>query len=240
MKIKPALLFLISVFAFTACVNSQSTSGGNSATQSQTRNVSNFTAVSLEIPAEVSLSQGDFHVEINTSPAMLEKIKTEVHGEELEIKFDNRMHTHVDEPISIHITMPSVTKLEVNGSGSIVSQSNFSGDHMRLEVNGSGKMNLQSFIVNELKAEINGSGQIVNLSGSASAARFEINGSGKIDAENFSGKNVDAEVTGSGKISLNATDVLNAGITGSGDIRYKGTPSKKNVDITGSGSISAM
>ncbi|HYV91393.1 MAG TPA: head GIN domain-containing protein [Chitinophagales bacterium] len=240
MKIKPSFFLLISVVAFASCVNSQNTNGGNSAAQTQTRNVSNFTAVSLEIPAEVTLSQGDFHVEINASPSVLEKIKTEVHGEKLEIKFDNWLHTHVDEPISVQITMPSITALEVNGSGNIFSKSDFSGDHLRLEVNGSGKMSLKNFAVTELKAEINGSGQIVNLSGTASVAKFEINGSGKIDAENFSGKEVDAAVTGSGNMKLSATDLLNADITGSGDIRYKGVPAKKNVDITGSGSVSAL
>jgi len=233
-----SFFLLLFAIAFASCANSQTTNEGKSA-QTQIRNVSNFTAVSLDVPADLTLTQGDFHVEINASPSMLEKIKTEVHGDELEIKFDNSNHSHTDEQISIHVTMPLVTGLEVNGSGNISSNSNFTGNHLQLEVNGSGKMNLKNFTVSELKGVINGSGQISNLSGSASTVKFEINGSGKIDAENFSGKEVDAEVTGSGNMKLNATDVLNADITGSGDIRYKGTP-KKNIDINGSGSVSAM
>jgi hypothetical protein len=37
--------------------------------------------------------------------------------------------------------MPSVEGLEVNGSGNLCAEQ-FTGDNMRLEINGSGKMNI--------------------------------------------------------------------------------------------------
>lgn len=239
MKIKSILLPLFFIAAFTSGIYSQNPTQTKESAQTQIREVSGFTAVSLNIPAAVTLTQGNFSFDINCSPGLLGKIKTEVHGNELEINFENWQHTHIDEPISIHISMPSVEGLEVNGSGSISAQSSFTGDNMRLEINGSGKMNIPNFSCNNLKAEINGSGSISNLSGTASTAKFEINGSGHIDAENLIAKSVDAAVTGSGNMRLNVSDLLNADITGSGDIRYKGTP-KKNVDITGSGSVSTL
>lgn len=237
---KSSFLLLLSFLAYASCTNSQDSNKTGGSPQGETRDVAGFTAVSLSIPAAVTLTQGNFNLSINCSPELLRKIKTVVHGNKLEIKFESSLHARVNEPILIHISMPSVEGLEVNGSGSISAQSNFAGDQVRLEINGSGKMNLPNFSYNNLKAEINGSGSITNLSGTASTAKFEVNGSGRIDAENLTVKDADAVVTGSGNMRLNVSDLLNADVTGSGDIRYKGTPPKKNVAITGSGSISSL
>ena len=204
------------------------------------RNLSGFEGISLSIPAKLDISPGDFHVEINCSNALLQEIKTDVKNGVLNIKFINNFQSHINESITIHITLPAINKLELNGSGSISSTGLFKGEHLKLEVNGSGKIEPGDINFNELNAVVNGSGVIENLSGSGSNGSFEINGSGKINAEAFKTNNANATVTGSGNIRLNAIELLNAQVIGSGIIGYKGSPSKKNTQISGSGKVAAL
>ena len=226
---------LIFAFFLIACISSAIAQNSNT----QQRDLKNFSAISLSIPAEVTLKKGDFSFSITADQELLDKIKTEVKSGELVIHVDNGWKNGMKETVRIEISMPSLTGLEVNGSGEIVSVSAFDGQRLSLEINGSGKIKPGELSYENLSTVINGSGHVLELKGTAGEVKFQINGSGEIDASNFSGKNVNCNVTGSGDISVSVSEALDAEITGSGDIHYSGTPSKKSVNITGSGSVSS-
>ena len=76
-------------------------------------------------------------------------------------------------------------------------------------------------------SEVNGSGDI-NIKGSAQKATLTVNGSGDISAEKLAATNVVATVAGSGDIVCYASRQLDARVSGSGDIEYKGSPSVVN------------
>ena len=68
----------------------------------------------------------------------------------------------------------------------------------------------------------------VNIKGSAQKATLTVNGSGDISAEKLAATNVVATVAGSGDIVCYASRQLDARVSGSGDIKYKGSPSVVN------------
>jgi len=228
-------ILVISVLAFSSSLFAQ-----NNSAISEQRDLRNFAAISLNIPAEVTLKQGDYAFSVSASADVLEKLKTEVKNNELVIKFENSSHMETKEPIRIEITLPSITALEVNGSGEFISSGSFNSDNLNLEINGSGKISLSSLTTKKLAAEINGSGRIADLNGTANEVKMQVNGSGEISTINFLGKNVECAVTGSGHISVGAGESLDAKVTGSGDIHYAGSPNKKDVSVIGTGTISAM
>jgi hypothetical protein len=204
---------------------------GNGKMASRTVKMSEINAVSLNINADVKLlADSSGTVTLEGESNIIEAIKLEQNGTKLRITSDPCFSTN--KPITITIPMKSVSDLQINGSGSIKSESRMSSDDLELGINGSG--DLQVDAVNVL-SKINGSGNI-NLNGAAQRHKLEINGSGNMEAQNFPTGNVSITVNGSGDCKVTATTALSIKIRGSGSVYYSGSPDISS-DIKGSGSL---
>ena len=206
---------------------------GNGKMASRTVKMSEINAVSLNICADVKLlADSSGTVTLEGESNIIEAIKLEQNGTKLRITSDPCFSTN--KPITITIPMKSVSDLQINGSGSIKSESRMSSDDLELGINGSGDIDLQVDAVNVL-SKINGSGNI-NLNGAAQRHKLEINGSGNMEAQNFPTGNVSITVNGSGDCKVTATTALSIKIRGSGSVYYSGSPDISS-DIKGSGSL---
>jgi hypothetical protein len=94
-----------------------------------------------------------------------------------------------------------------------------SGDHLELDVNGSGTI-------------------------TAHAAVEKPSGDGQRIGEGFeqrpASRRPDATLDGSGDIMVYATDSLKVNLDGSGNVRYRGNPAQLDQSVNGSGSLAAM
>lgn len=145
-------------------------------------------------------------------------------------------------------------KLYVSGSGNMAVEVDASA-HMGANVSGSGNMNLKGKCKN-FDIDVTGSGKIalvlevsgladfgisgsgkIEASGSASQVKTSISGSGKILAANLETNSCEVLITGSGDVEINVKNELDAAIVGSGNVRYKGNPSKVNSHSAGSGHV---
>ena len=116
--------------------------------------------------------------------------------------------------------------LNIAGSGDIEAE-NLQYTNIFALVKGSGDIDLKNVKATTVMSEVNGSGDI-NIKGSAQKATLTVNGSGDISAEKLAATNVVATVAGSGDIVCYASRQLDARVSGSGDIEYKGSPSVVN------------
>lgn len=173
-----------------------------------------FSGISLNIGADVYLSQGETHsVRIEAEEDVKNKIIAEVKDEVLIIKCDKSLHSSKD--INIYITMKELKIIEINGSGDIKCQDSFSSDDIAIEINGSGD---------------------ITLSGRAENQAIEINGSGDVKSFDMLSTNCAIDIQGSGDCKVNVENALAVSISGSGDVIYKGSPVvTKSID--GSGSV---
>ena len=147
--------------------------------------------------------------------------------------------------------------LNVSGSGSMKVDVEASG-HMESDVSGSGNIELTAKC-KEFDSDVSGSGKVmmslmassdaefgvsgsgkIEASGSASRVRASISGSGKVLAGNLETNSCQVQITGSGDVEINVKNELDANITGSGNVRYKGNPSKVNSHSAGSGHVRKM
>lgn len=144
--------------------------------------------------------------------------------------------------------------LSVSGSGSLVIDADVSGDveaslsgSGRLEykgkcraydssVSGSGKMDLNLAISEKAEFGVSGSGK-VRASGSAQEVKATISGSGQVLAGNLVVDRCDVRISGSGDVEINVNKELDANISGSGTVTYKGNPSHVNSHASGSGKV---
>ena len=116
--------------------------------------------------------------------------------------------------------------LNITGSGDIEAE-NLQYTNLSTFVKGSGDIDVKNVKATTVKTVISGSGD-VNLKGSAQKATLAVNGAGDISADKLTATNVVATVSGSGDISCYASKQLDAKVSGSGDIEYKGNPTILN------------
>lgn len=143
-----------------------------------------------------------------------------------------------DKPFVVHISLPVIDHVHVQGSGDVTGSGAFEMEKAVLSVQGSGDIKLH-VNAEHLEASVQGSGDI-NLQGNA--ARFEcgIQGSGDVKAADLKTEHTKANVTGSGDVSVSVSASLDASVTGSGNVRYRGNPPEVHSNVTGSGDVAPL
>jgi len=124
-------------------------------------------------------------------------------------------------------------KIEMNGSGQ-VDLAQVAGP-LRIEVNGSGRINAGN--VQSVRAELNGSGTAA-LGTISGPLHLEIAGSGDLTATKVVGP-VHIEIAGAGsvKIADGVADPFHVEIAGSGDVVFGGLAVDPHVEALGSGKV---
>jgi hypothetical protein len=235
-------MFLVGVFVIgkSSCNNFSWVFGGVSGTgpvKTETRNVSNFNAINLEMPADVEVTIGEqFFVEVTTQENLLPILKTYVEDGVLQIHADQNIRSSKE--MTIRITAPTFEKFSVSGSGSIQIANAIQAEKMSLNIAGSGDIISQQSAFSELQTSIAGSGTI-ELGGKANDMKADISGSGDIKAKSLTTNNLKVSISGSGTVTADVVAELDASISGSGDVFYTGSPSVQT-SVGGSGSVKKL
>lgn len=204
--------------------------------QKRTLDIDGITEVSLGIPATLYVQQGNsVEVMIDCDDNTFEDIEFEQRGDRLTIQTrtnwgsTNFRKSEVD----IYVTMKTIRRLGLSGSGEIIGKKSISCDDLKLGVSGSGNIDLE-VEGDELDMRISGSGKI-ELKGKANRAEIGISGSGDLRAEDLEIGTFEASISGSGTCRVYVLDEINANISGSGNIYYSGDPKRVISNASGSG-----
>jgi len=135
-------------------------------------------------------------------------------------------------------------KVEAEASGDMEADVSGSGDlevtgkcrNYNSDVSGSGKVIMVMNIAEDADFGISGSGKI-EASGRANTVKTSISGSGKVLAANLETNSCNIRISGSGDVQINVKNEIDAVISGSGSVSYRGNPSKVNSHSSGSGSL---
>ncbi|HYI47712.1 MAG TPA: head GIN domain-containing protein [Allosphingosinicella sp.] len=137
-------------------------------------------------------------------------------------------------PVTVHVSVPSLTGAEVSGSGDMKIDKVEGGDFTG-EIAGSGEIQLAILRARNASFSIAGSGG-VTANGIAEAADFSIAGSGDVRAAGLQVKRAKVSIAGSGNVETKATESANIDIMGSGDVVVSGG-AKCSVNKMGSGDV---
>lgn len=137
--------------------------------------------------------------------------------------------------MKVSISMKTVTELQVNGAGKVVSENSISSDQLVLGVSGSGSMDVD-IKGNAVAAELSGSGSLT-LRGYATALDAVVSGSGSIKGFECPLESAKIKLSGSGSAELNVSTTADAFIHGSGNVKLKGNTKTLSKKIYGSGTI---
>jgi hypothetical protein len=122
----------------------------------------------------------------------------------------------------------------VAGSGTIRMRGKC--NNLNTNISGSGDIEAVVTVADKLYASISGSGKLV-ASGKANTLKTSISGSGRVRAIDLEADVCDIKIAGSGSVDVNVRNELNANVSGSGNVSYKGNPNHVNTNSSGSGKV---
>ena len=194
---------------------------GSGVTKDESRSINNFSALTLALPATVTLTQGPIEsLNISADDNILPLITTRVVNNELLIEGDSNRGFSTHKEIKIRVTVKSINNVKIKGSGDVFGGP-LNSEKLDIAIEGSGDVKLTSIRADQLKIAITGSGDIT--------------------IDSVESKSLASTIQGSGDIKLGtvkAGDVTIA-LKGSGDISAAGTADKVSIEISGSGDVHA-
>ena len=210
---------------------------GSGNIKTEIRNTETFTSVQSSGAIDIEIRNGTSEqVEVQADDNLLSHIVTSVKNGLLDVHYKSQLvlvHTHV----KVFVTMPTVSKIYVSGSGDIISRDTLKSDNdaISLEVEGSGSVKALVH-ARKISADLGGSGSI-ELYGLTKELNAQVSGSGDIKCHGLLSEDTKISVEGSGSAHVFASVSLTASVSGSGDIFYSGNPPSPKLEKEGSGSI---
>lgn len=224
----------------------------------ETRSIGYFDEITLAGSGDVIIKQGDeISLEIEAEDNLMRYLQSDVHGDTLilgERKIFPGLSLWPTRPIKFYVTVIDIETITLSGSGNILANVLDSKDidihvlgsgdiHLNeleaktltVKITGSGDVKIETLAANEVMATISGSGTC-NLEGNTRDQSLRIIGSGDYRASELESENAWINIIGSGNGYVMVKDDLDVRITGSGDLRYSGTP-QVNQTIIGSGDL---
>lgn len=197
-----------------------------------------FEGIRSGFSCDIYLTQGDQQsIRLEGQQNILDNLNLEVEGGILKIKYDRMVKKA--EPVKIYITMSELVLASLSGSGTLVTTNHFRnlGD-LDISVSGSGDVRLE-VDARDIEMSVSGSGDIT-LDGSAEDLDISISGSGGVDSRDLAARSCDVSISGSGNATIYVKEVLDAKVSGSGNIRYRGDVAKLYSRVSGSGSVRSL
>lgn len=212
---------------------------GNGHVVSETRKTSDYDAIKATGFFDIDLVAGnEGNITIKGEENILAAIVIEVEDNTLKIYTKKNFNISPSAGKKVEITVPfeKISELTMSGSGDVTSKNPIKNDKFVAKLSGSGDVDLY-VLTNSFEFNLSGSGD-VKLKGSSDNLAVKLSGSGDIQAGDLKAKNADVSISGSGDVKINCNESLTARVSGSGDILYAGNPEKRDVKVSGSGSIS--
>ena len=240
------------------------TTTGNAFAQqqsSESRTVdARITRIKLGGVIDLRLKQGPVAALVISGDARyVPKVVTTQQGDTLQIDIEREKHIHFGkdskEQVRAELTLPHLNELTSQGVGA-TEISGFSGDTVRLALDGAGTLNMTSRF-RTVEARLGGVGSMT-LNGTDAdkvdlslrgAGRIEVNGAtkqlaaklggvGSLEARELRADNVDVKLTGLGSATVFAKNNANLMLSGLGSATVYGKPATRKSTSTGLGSVS--
>ncbi|MFM2266845.1 MAG: hypothetical protein RL757_286 [Bacteroidota bacterium] len=214
------------------------TARGTGAMLKQSRPATGFVNVSSSCSGDVEVTQDStFSVEIEAQKEILDIIETVVEGNTLKVRV--KKGYSIDGEVHVRVHAPQFEDLSLAGSGNLVAKTALNCPKLKVELAGSGRIELQNLQSSDFSIGVAGSGDVVCSGGAVTTADVSVAGSGDIDLEKLAVKKMKISISGSGNATCNVEETLDANVSGSGDIKYKGKP-MTNTHVSGSGTVSGF
>lgn len=208
---------------------------------SETREVSDFDAISLEYPAKVTIHQGKTEsVTLKGDDNLLPQILTDIEGGTLRIDTGERNwgeRVSPSKPLEIVITVRNLREVRFPSAGSLTIEK-LTTDSLEVVVSGAGDIALRDLDAGSLDVVLSGAGS-VDADGVADELNVRISGAGEFSGGDLHSQTAETHISGMGSATVWVEEELDASISGAGSVNYYGDPSVQE-HISGAGDVKGL
>jgi len=237
-KLRIILALFVVVIAVAACgpVGRRVIDGSGDVVE-ETIEVDSFSGVNLATIGSLFISLGDEEeLLVEAEENLIPQFQAEVEEGILIIDTESNVSLRPTAPVNFYLTVTEIDSASLTGSGNI-DLPDIDVEQFSATISGSGNIEMGEISGTMLEIQIPGSGDLRIAGGSVEEQTVTISGSGIYEARSLMSEQADVSIAGSGSTTLHVTEELAVNITGSGTVRYRGTPSLDRMTISGSGSV---
>ncbi|MBN4085361.1 DUF2807 domain-containing protein [Flavobacteriaceae bacterium AH-315-B10] len=212
---------------------------GNGNMTTETRTTGDYDGIKCAGSMDYILVAGaEGKIKIEGEENLLKHIITEVKNGNLIVKVEKGVNLRPSWNKTIKITIPfkDISSVSLAGSGDLWNEDLITSNDFDVSLAGSGDVIL-NIEATSVEGSLAGSGDLT-IKGNTNKLTVKLAGSGDIHAFGLQSNHTVVSVAGSGDIQVVSNVSLKARVSGSGDIEYRGKPSKEDTKVSGSGSIS--
>ena len=190
----------------------------------QEREVTEFSSIQVDYPAQVIVQQGDRQsVLVEAEDNLLPALKTQVHSGVLEVVYESSSRKHINptEPVKIMIVVKDLNEMNLTSAVDLVIEG-FQAEDLKLSLSGAGNARLTNVSLRNLSVSLSGAGSM-SATGTADILALDIRGLGGFNGKQLHGQSANVALSGAGSATLWVDDQLDAQISGAGTVNYYGS-----------------
>ncbi len=195
----------------------------------ETRAVSGVTGVELATLGNLTIEVGDTEsLRIEAEDNLMEHLETDVLSGKLRIGTQNDVNLDPKRSVNYYLTVKGLDKIVISSSGDIDAP-DLEAAKFSITIASSGDLEMGALNADTLEVDISSSGNLDIAGGQVKTQNITINGSGKYTAQDLESDEAEVDINSSGSATIWVQDNLEANLSSSGDLRYRGNPT---VDAT--------
>ncbi|MEN6571625.1 MAG: head GIN domain-containing protein [Anaerolineaceae bacterium] len=242
-KLVYAILVVVLAAAFIAgCAQTpavpEGTIVGSGKVINETREVSGFTSVTFSAPGYLTITQGDAEsLTIQAEDNIIPAITTSVTDGVLDIALTDGTKLQNSSMIQYTLVVKDLSAIQNDGAG-FVTVNGLTTKDFAFKSSNAGSAKLAGIEAAALTIDLTGAGTF-EISGTADSLALTSSGSTVFTGDKLAVKTAAVTISGTGDATVNASETLEANLSGDGNLKYAGTP-KLTENATGAGKISAL
>lgn len=222
----------------------------------ESRAVSGVTGVELATIGNLTIELGESEsLRIEAEDNLMEHLETEVRNGNLQIKTRNNINLRNTRPVNYYLTVKSLEAIRISSIGDIqapdleadrfsitisstgnLDMGNLDAEALAVKISSTGDVTMGVLNADTLEVDISSTGNLDIADGQVNMQNISISSSGKYTAQDLESNEAKVRLSSSGSATIWVKDTLEARLTSSGDLRYRGNPTV-NSNTSSSGNV---
>jgi hypothetical protein len=218
---------VVATIALSACSTTTVRGSGNVVEES--REVSGVTGVNLATISDLTITVGDTEsLRIEAEDNLMEYFETTVRNGKLRIETQDNIKLETTKPVRYYLTVTGLDTIQITSAGNIEAP-DLVAEEFSLTISSAGDLKMGELNADTLEVDIGSTGNLDIAGGEVKSQNITIGSTGNYAAQDLASDEAEVRLRSTGSATIWVRDQLQANLSSSGDLRYRGDPT---VDAT--------
>ncbi|MHB1414348.1 MAG: head GIN domain-containing protein [Chloroflexota bacterium] len=200
-------------------------------------NISDFTKVDASNNFKVQITRGSsYKVTVTTDDNIVDHLDVRKDGQTLVLALQSGSYSNIT--LQANVTMPDLQGLRLSGATNGTVEGFNSQSSVDIGVSGASRLSFNSQF-GDVKITNSGASHVTGT-GAGNGLNLDVSGASTADLQGFAVKDATVGLSGASNATVDVTGTLNANLSGASTLRYTGSPTLGNVDVTGASSLKKL